>query len=120
MRCVLYDYETFEPITVIALPGWAAEMLAERGSITLPAWNSAALNYVGPGKDIEPRVLYAVHVFAEIIIFHRQEVLMLFTRDAETSLLLRSVFLSGQRAELQRREDAAFAEGVVAALSGFR
>lgn len=60
-----------------------------------------------------------VEIFGERLVRRGHEMLMLFTRDEESALLLRAEFLPGQRGELHNRERSAFASGFLQALQKF-
>jgi hypothetical protein len=116
MRVVLYA-DDMEPITVIELSALAEGYLNERGMVRLavqmPAMLSVLAARQAPGLDD----LRIVTIFAERFIRHGHEHMMLFTRDEESALLLKSAFLPGQQAELQERERTAFARGFLEALA---
>lgn len=114
MRAVLYA-DDMEPITVVELPEFAEEYLAERGMVRLavmrpPEWVIPATQ---PPKFEK---LTTVTIVAERLVRNGRAHMMLFTRDEESALLLKCAFLPGQQAGLQEREREAFARGFLEAL----
>lgn len=116
MRVVLYA-DDMEPITVIDLPALAEVYLNERGMVLLAVMLPPMLSVIAaqhpPGRDS----IKTVEIFAERIVRHGREHMMLFTRDEESALLLKCAFLPGQQAGLQERERDAFARGFLDALA---
>ena len=116
MRVVLYA-DDMEPITVIDLPAMAEGYLNERGVVRLAVMLPPMLSVLAAQHPPERDSLKTVEIFAERIIRHGREHMMLFTRDEESALLLKCAFLPGQQAGLQEREREAFARGFLKALA---
>ena len=114
VRAVLYT-DDLEPITVLELPTLVRDHLERHGVVRLPIMEPP--NYVGaPGVPCAEPVR-VVEVWAERFVRKGQSHLMLFTRNDENALLLRSAFLPGQRRELNDQRAQAFAKGFVDALT---
>lgn len=121
MRTVLYT-EDFEPITVIELEPWAWDFLREHRSVRL-AVHRPVDAYVNPDEENVPRYdmsSWIVHITAEVLVREKHTTLMLFTRDEEAALLLKSELLPGQHRDIQDREKSAFAKGLLFALNNLR
>ena len=113
MQAVLYTHQ-LEPITVVDIPMWLWERLAQGQTISLAAREPVSF-------EDSPcyRPIRKVDIFGELMRRRGHETLMLFTSDEENALLLKSEFLPGQRGELQLRERSAFAKGFMKALQNF-
>lgn len=121
MRTVLYT-EDFEPITVIELEPWAWDFLREHRSVRLAVHRPVSA-YDSQGEEIDPRYdmhNWIVHITAEVLVRGKHTTLMLFTRDEEAALLLKSELLPGQHRDVQDREKSAFAKGFLSALNNLR
>ena len=112
MRCVLYDDETFEPLTVLNIPRQFVERMKDGELILLPVMEPVFFVDHNPNMPVVPSHLRTVSLRLERFVRKGVEHCFIFTQDSETALLLRSVFLSGQQNELQRREQASFAKGL--------
>ena len=118
MRVILFDPESYEPLTVVEIPAWLmkdVELGVRRVRLPVPMnmreWftKSDIMNPVSMSVvdlDMEP-----VRKGNSIIYW------MGLPTDPELALLLRAAFLPGQQTELQRREATAFIEGVFAGRS---
>jgi hypothetical protein len=113
MRVVLFA-EDMEPITVLDLPPVAETHLERYGRVLVPVLQPIGLTppTEGPTKK-DHRV---VEIYSEK--FQRNGVrhMMLFTRDEEAAMLLRSALLPGQRRDAQDAARAQFARGFLAGL----
>ncbi|BAP80962.1 hypothetical protein MT1_3787 [Pseudomonas sp. MT-1] len=118
MRAVLYA-EDMEPITVINIEPWAWQFLKEHRSVRLAVIPPASIMHDPYAEAILPRDIgsWIVNITAEVLVRGKQETLMLFTRDEEAALLLRSELLPGQIRDSREREKAAFARGFLGALN---
>jgi len=116
MRVVLYA-DDMEPITVIDLPPMATRYLNERGMVRLAVQLPPMLSVLAAQQAPMLDDCKTVTIFAERLVRHSREHMMLFTRDDESALLLKSAFLPGQQAEFQERERTAFARGFLEALA---
>lgn len=125
MRTVIYDAEDMEPITVIDVPGeYLREIQAgKRG----PELRFMAMRPISPADfvsdgPIRPDVqIPIVRIRFEPIWNGRSERVLMWlatTMDGETALLLRGVFLPGQRAEVRREREDAFMKGFMTAITG--
>ncbi|KMO41158.1 hypothetical protein [Methylobacterium aquaticum] len=124
MRVVIYDAEDMEPITVIRLPdhmrGYLDEILdGRRGpEITFPVQDPLRARDFLADVSSAPVQLRVVRLKFEPIRKGRGLLMWLCTtRDGETALLLKSVFLPGQQRELNHQREDAFMAGLFAALA---
>lgn len=117
MNAVLYTHQ-LEPITVVDIPMWLWDRLAEGHPIFLEVMQPVPSNFL-TADDVGPAPK-KVAIFGERLRRRNHETLMLFTGDEENALLLRSAFLPGQHGEVQNRECRAFAAGFLKALQDFR
>ena len=115
MRAVLYAKD-MEPITVINLPPTVAHYLERYGRVRVPVALPALPWVAGTSPTYEP-LMRTVDIFAERLVRHGRETLMLFTRDEENALLLKCAFLPGQQAGLQELEREHYVKGFAAALN---
>jgi hypothetical protein len=115
MRVVVYDDETMEPITAITLPKWMTDRLKAHELIKVPYMPRVMATF-DPNVPLDPVRTYAEIWFES---FHRngERHWFCFTRDGEHALRLKSVFLAGQMQAVLDREQAAFSEGVLKALT---
>jgi hypothetical protein len=100
-----------EPITVIELDQWPEDFLRRNRSVIIPVYERLLYTHV---KDIDMSSYIqfrTVEITAEVMVRKGERHLMLFTKDEESALLLESVFLPGQRKELQEAEQQAAARG---------
>ncbi len=99
---VLYTTD-FEPITVIDLPPWAMDMLAEHDMVTLPVYEPLhrmpAFDQFGPITDTVKTVTIRVQ---HINWIDRRSRVVLITSDEVHALLLDPGFLPGQRGPVNR------------------
>lgn len=118
MRCVIYDADDMEPITVFDVPNRFLREIdrGERGP-------DLAFAPVMP-MDIEPYLpddpgpsmaRYCRLHFERIIKDGRTLMWLCTTRDGETALQLKAAFLPGQVAEVQNRVRGAFLRGLMVA-----
>ena len=119
MRVVVYTQD-FEPITVIKLDQWAVNFLhtTERVALTvIPVLELA------PPADDEPIKMETWCVVLQAVWIHaprRQRAgMVLVVQDEKNALLLRSIFLPGQRRALKDAEDAAFHKGALTMFRSF-
>ena len=112
MRIVLFDDETMEPLTVLSVPGWAADMMKDGCVYRAPVMEPISMYEYDP-RGVKPAKFRTVSIRLERFIRREQEHWFAFTKDAETSLLLRSVFLPGQQREVSYREKEAFSKGLI-------
>jgi len=122
MRTVVYDNFTYEPLTVISVPGeYLLEI--ERGERP-PILQFATEPRIPPTWEVSARPepdlkLGIVTLRFEPIMKGRHRLMWLCTaEDGETALLLRSVFLAGQNYRVAQREQEAFARGLILAFGG--
>lgn len=114
MRVVIYATD-FEPITVIELTRFAVEYLEAHGRVSLAVQLPAS--FMPCINEDAPQISFRqVDIWAERLRFPNGEHLMLFTRNEEAALQLKSAFLPGQRAALQQSQADAFAKGFFDAL----
>lgn len=124
MRVVVYDAEDMEPITVIQLPGHMREYLNEildgrRGpEITfLLQQPLSAADFVTKEPPALTMMPYVRLKFEPIWKGKGLLMWLCTTRDGETALLLKSVFLPGQQRELNQQREDAFMAGLFAAMA---
>ena len=114
MRTVLYTHD-LEPITVLELGEWQENFLKEHKNIRIPLERKMSCEvHTRPPCVVE---INSVDITAEELIRRGKRHLFLFADDEESALLLKSVFLPGQRKELQEHERQAMAQGMLIALS---
>lgn len=115
MRAVLYT-EDFEPITVLELNALAMSYLDARENVNLAIYPAMpTLPYLAELPVLEgPRY---VTIWREKFVRNRREAFLLFTRDDENALLLKSAFLPGQLAAVRNAERSAFARGFLTAIA---
>lgn len=116
MRAVIYDDETFEPLTVVDLPRWAVDMLEEGRIVRFYVMRPHKVrSYNVP--DENPTIEHdTVALRFERIYWHGRPHWLAVTHTPETALLMRSTLLAGQHAAVQDRERAAFQRGLLEAL----
>jgi hypothetical protein len=118
MQAVLYTHE-LEPITVLSIQPWLWQRLEAGEPIRLAVMEPVRLTYAEPVTADAIRFI-TVEIRGEAIQRGGNRTLMLFTRNEEHALLLKSDLLPGQRRDAQHRERKAgakgFAEGFFAAL----
>lgn len=117
MRAVLYTHD-LEPITVIDLKPWAHEFLLSQGSVRMGVHRpmAAMLSQAGasPRDEIDA---WFVEITAEVIRRGRYQSLMLFTRNEEAALLLKSELLPGQIRDSREAQRECFAKGFIHAIN---
>lgn len=113
-KAVIYNYE-FEPITVIELTRVAQSYLEKNGNVTLaiPVELKFTPSYEHNIIETFPKVT----LFAEKLVYRKNEHMMLFVNDEVTALLLPSTFLAGQTKRLNQEKSDAFARGFLKALT---
>lgn len=114
MRAVLYATD-FEPITVIELTPFAVEYLEKYGRVYIPVELPVSL-IEWKETDRPQKSFHQVDIWAEKLRFPNGDHLMLFTKNEESAMMLKSVFLPGQRPALQEAKANAFAKGFLAAM----
>lgn len=105
-----------EPITVLELQEWTIDHMEKHGRVRVAVMMPPQLTPPLPGEapvNDPPRV---VDIWCEKFYRGEQKLTLLTTRDDENAMLLKSVFLPGQRAALQEHERNAFARGFLEAL----
>lgn len=117
MNAVLYT-EDMEPITVVRVSQFLWDRLVHGDVVQIYV---PPLFSIKPFDELMPRSasIKIVHIYGERFRRKGHDHLMLFTRDEENALALRSEFLPGQHAEVQRRQRSAFADGFLTALSSY-
>lgn len=115
MRVVLYTHD-MEPITVIELSQWAYEFLQKNRQVRLPVYQPVEMTV--PSDPIhDSSWFWVVQLTAETLHRNGEEHMMLFMRDEEQALMLKSAFLPGQRGTLRDEKRDAFAKGFLFAIS---
>ena len=117
MRVVIYTYD-LEPITIIDLDRWALDCLIKAGQVVLPIlqeprYHAMTGDFVVPRPDIRECTIRLEPIYFPWRGVHSE---MLYTRDEESSLLLKSVFLPGQTAAVLEQRRQAFAQGFAQAI----
>lgn len=117
MRVVLFDDETMEPLTVLHLPSWMTGQLTAGDRMTLPIFRPLTTYTIkddpGPVPTIDQD---RVCIWFEKFYRRSEPHWFCFTRDGENSLLLRSVFLPGQRSAVNDEYKRGVRDGIVRAL----
>ena len=115
MRVVLYA-EDMEPITVLDLSGFLLEHLQEYRMVLVPVMASVQYHAMPAAPTIAdmPR---SVMIWAERMQRNGETHWLLFTRDEEAAMMLRSELLPGQHKEVQEREKQNYARGFLAGLN---
>ena len=111
MRIVIYDDESFEPITVIRLRGVTHRDIEARGRhwrVTVPQRLNLAVAQCDEAPKYEP--IPTVDLEFEMIIRQtsrngRQEHWLCFTRAADLAMLLNPAWLPGQRPAIDELRD---------------
>jgi hypothetical protein len=115
MQVVLYTDE-MEAITVIDIPQWLLERVQDGQMIRLaviePPQVSAALAQEIP----TPSPMRCVEIWAEKFRRKGRETWLLFTRDEEAALILKSDMLPGQRKAFQDEYRRGFVTAILRAL----
>lgn len=112
MRSVLYTDE-FEPITVIDIPQFAVEYLERIGYVRLAVeMEPECTPFTGTfnPREYDKRMMI-VEIVAEKIYRRGKMCMMLFTKNEEAALLLKSSFLPGQQREVNSIRREAFCKG---------
>lgn len=115
VRTVLYT-DDFEPITVLELPSWSRDYLERHGVVRLTV---TMIEAPARFQQEEPPICQehrTVDVWSEPFVRNGETYLILFTRNDENALLLKSSFLPGQRRELLDQLADAFAKGFLKAI----
>lgn len=120
MRAVLYTYD-LEPITVIDLKPWARKFLRSQGSVRLAVHrpHEAMLSHANASPmNVAEEWTHAwlVEITAEVIRRGRFESMMLFTRNEEAALMLKSDLLPGQIRDQREMLKESFAKGFMHAI----
>lgn len=119
MRTVIYDSEFMEPITVIDVPQWLFARVQNGGfnEIILAVQPKMPFPVMADPLPIKYEPVLACRLFFEAV---RKDGKIMFwfctTRDGESALLLRSVFLPGQQKEVEEERKNAFFKGLEMAL----
>lgn len=118
MQAVLYTQD-MEPITVIELTEFMRHYLDQNGCVNIPILTPTPVScdYHRIPDNIDFK---QVHITGESFWRRGERYMLLFTYDEESALLLKSVFLPGQRSTLQQHERNAFARGFTSAFASFR
>lgn len=111
MRAVLYTHD-FEPITALTLTGDILRYLDERETVVLAVMEPMWSQVPGPDERPERTSFRTVTITREWMHRRGERFPLLFTRNEEEAMLLRSTFLPGQRLALRQAEDEAFSKGV--------
>lgn len=113
-RCVVYDYETVEPITVIHLKARWVEFLLKHGQLAVPTFPPIeSLGALADGEVLGP--VPTLRVYVSPFKIHSPSGAFgigLFVRDPEGALLLKPTTLPGQDSLISD----AYREGYGAAL----
>ena len=116
MRTVLYDDESMEAITVIDVPHWALKRLHSGMPIRFPVIEPLRRPILAEAMFPEIGEHKLVTIWFEQFCRKGINHWFCFTRDSENALRLRPLFLAGQQEEVQRLEQQAFLDGMIAAL----
>lgn len=118
MRVVIFAESDFEPITVVDLPPLVVDLLKANDRVSVPVMEP--FTFMPLQERFEPPRLRVV-VLRPVVIRNPkwlEDRFIIVTYDEESALLLKSVFLAGQRAALQDTKQSAFARGFIHALQG--
>lgn len=108
VNMVIFSSIDGEPITVMPSTPWIVKHFEERQFVRLPVLLSPQAMNISDRPFLSPRVVDLCGLpfrFGGAPVWHAQ------TYDEESALLLKAVFLPGQRSALTDRERAAFAAG---------
>lgn len=111
MRAVLYTND-MEPITVLNLDRWMLHYLEANGQVRLPVAEPYTYEPLPEDEPVGPREARIVTIRCDWFYRNNQRFPLLFTANESDALLLKSVFLPGQRAAVREAEDKAFSKGV--------
>jgi hypothetical protein len=123
MKIVIMDEELHEPLTVVEIPHWLAEMAKKGTPIRLSPPTkmdySVAVHAADQYSVVSCVTLRFERVcrtnprtrLAEILFWYA------YADDPETALLLRAAYLPGQVGDVQRRESEAFFRGIFAGMA---
>ena len=114
MRVVLYA-EDMEAITVLDMPDVVASYLERYGRARIPVLKPFSMS-TPQYTDRTIPMPRAVEITAECFLRNGVKHMMLFTRDDEAALLLRSELLPGQRRDAQEDARRHFARGFLGGL----
>lgn len=118
MKIVIYDHETYEPITVVEVHiSFLREIESGKRppSLIFPVLHDLLLQSRAELSSYVKMRTVRIN-FERIMKGNRTLLWLAKTEDGETALLLRSAFLPGQNKEVQAREQAAFLGGLLAAV----
>lgn len=119
MRIVLFDYDTFEPITVCNILDWDALGIPEGSPINVPIMpHTRPISNEKYVPSFDHRINFITIRFER---FYRRfddyrpsiRTWFAFTNDPQQALLLKAAFLPGQRWETQEISREAFANGFI-------
>lgn len=120
MKIVVYDFETYEAITFISVPHWREMGMQPGEPINIPI--EPPRTPVAIGRSAMPPPDFEFHYVTLRFEWFRlrnspERLWFAFVHNAESALLLRSIFLPGQSREVRARVDMGFAKGYMQALS---
>lgn len=116
MQVVLYT-DDMEAITVIDLPQWFLERLHDGQVMRVAVEDSAPPTWPSADAVVPVCKFYAVSIWAERFVRNGGSTWLLFTRDEELALLLRSSVLPGQRRDYQDEFKRGFIKGLLSTLN---
>jgi hypothetical protein len=121
VKIVVYDFETYEAITFISVPNWRDMGMQPGEPINVPITPPPEPVAVGRYRREAPpdfSISYVTLRFEWFRLRNSPEKLWLaFVNDAESALLLRSIFMPGQHREVRARVDMGYAKGYMQAIS---
>ena len=117
MRCVVYDPEDLEALTVIDVPQQFIRELEQgkRGPhLRFPIWEDC-ISWSRLAKEISVNTMRIADVRMERFCYGRISTWCAMAMNPEICLLMRSEFLPGQRRDVNKREREAFVSGLITA-----
>lgn len=105
-----------EPITIIDVPMWALKRMKAGEPIVFPAWEEVSFRRPTEPPSFEP--IRTVCIWAEPFVRGDTKSVILFTKQYELALLLRSSVLPGQRKTYEEKYKEGFIKGLLMALGG--
>lgn len=118
MREVLFTRD-LEPITVIDFKPYFYEFLAQNGEVRVPVYRPVSSWAGRDGSAFKSPMLTTVTIVAHGFYYLGETRFLFITADEASAMLLKSVFLPGQRQELNDVKNEMFLKGFYNAFGKF-